>query len=233
MDIRTNFNRNSLFLMLASLLLIALLQFIFLGQTDGLGVIITFLFAFLGCSLVAVFGGPWAGALMGAGYALTGAATGQFTDLEWPLGLMISFFALGAVAQLGAFRTWWSAMATGFMMFYLGEVLAASLLVLASRPDFGQAILGIAFTFLGAIFSGLGFAGMFAFLLIFWVIRLPLPAWKRLLMSLPQAHKVFPNAEEPTPAVKMFGNLAKIAAMLALLAFVGFYLIWALAVGAL
>jgi len=233
MNIRANFTRNSIIFMLISIALTTTVHYALKGYTDGWQVIVMLLTGIVSSSLVAILCGPWAGAFTGMVYGLISFSIDFFDWQDIP-GLTVVFWLVGILAHIGIFRTWWTAVGSGFLM------------------GLFTGMIGLGFV------TGL-FIGIIAILLFFMLLHLSLP-WNNIWKSMPQAPYIFSEGtnnikksesdenitdshqkndqilKTKTNLNKFLGYLGVIGIVLFILIMVGyilFLLIWAIGVGAL
>lgn len=250
MNIKSNFNRNSLILIAISLF-IALIGKAVIGKiTEGIPVLIVLSLMYIMIFSVAILCGPWAGFLTGAISLLiyTGGAipviyyeSGPVPMFrsgypEWLLYAVMGFIA-GILAQNGFFKKWWSSLLAGYITAVVTTLLFIVLGQLFNRDTAGLAyqIIDILNVLLAAFFgvfgSGTDFPAtylMFIALITFAIMKLPIPQWKRFIQGCPQPETTSTLSEAKPNRIII---IAGIILLLNVILYFGFLLIFALAVG--
>lgn len=252
MNIRSNFNRNSIIL-IATSLFIALIGKVLIGNTtEGISLLIILTLMYVMIFSVAILCGPWAGFLTGAISLLifTGGAIPviyyesgpepmyRSGYPEWFLYAFMGAIA-GILAQKGFFKRWWSsllagyvtAVATTFLFIVLGQLFDRNTtgFVNISQPtDILNALLA---AFLGVFNSSdTNFPAtylMFVALITFAIMKLPIPQWKRFIQGCPQPETTSTLSEAKPNRIIM---IAGIILLLAAIMYFGFLLVFALGV---
>lgn len=209
MNIKSNFNRNSLILIAISLFIAWIGKVVTGKTTEGLSVLIVLSLMYIMIFLVAILCGPWAGFLTGAISLLvfTGGAipviyyaSGPVPMYrsgypEWLLYACVGFIA-GILAQNGFFKKWWSSLLAGYVTAVSTTFLFIVLGQLFDRRDTAELayqitdILNVLLAaFFGVFGSDTNFPAtylMFIALVTFAIKELSIPQWKRFIQGCPQ-----------------------------------------------
>lgn len=252
MNIKSNFNRNSIILIAISLL-IALIGKAMTGKTiEGISVLIILTLMYVMIFSVAILCGPWAGFLTGAISLLiyTGGAipviyyeSGPVPMYrsgypEWLLYAVMGCIA-GILAQNGFFKKWWSsllagyvtAVATTFLFIVLGQLFNRDTTGSVYISQISDILNALVAAFLGVFSSGTNFPAtylMFVALITFAIMKLPIPQWKMFIQGCPQPETTSTLSEAKPNRIII---IAGIILLLAVTIYFGFLLIFALAVG--
>lgn len=250
MNIKSNFNRNSLILIVISFF-IALIGNVVTGKiTEGFSVLIVVSLVYIMIFLVAILCGPWAGFLTGAISLLiiTGGAipviyyaSGPVPMYrsgypEWLLYACVGFIA-GILAQYGFFKKWWSSLLAGYV-----TAVATTFLFIVLGQLFNRDTAGLAFqitdilnVLLAAVFGVFGsdtnFPAnylMFIALVTFAIMKLPIPQWRTFIQGCPHPETTSTLSEAKPNRIIM---IAGVILLLSAIMYFGFLLIFALAVG--
>ena len=249
MNIKSNFNRNSIILIAASLF-IALIGKVLIGNTtEGIPVLIILSLMYVMIFSVAILCGPWAGFLTGAISLLifTGGAIPviyyesgpePMYRSGYPEWLLYAFMGCiaGILAQKGFFKRWWSsllagyvtAVATTFLFIILGQLFDRNATGFVYSTDILNTLLA---AFLGVFNSSdTNFSAtylMFVALITFAIMKLPIPQWKMFIQGCPQPETTSTLSEEKPNRIIM---IAGIILLLAAIIYFGFLLAFALGV---
>lgn len=244
MDIRSNFNRNSIIL-IASSLLVALI-----GRITGIAAF--FYISDVLIFIVAILCGPWAGFLTGAISLLIftgGAAPVNYYDsgseprykAGYPEWLLYAFEGLivSVLAQKGFFKKWWSsllagyltAVATTFLFMVLGQLFDRNADGFLSLPQMTEILIAFPAAFFGVFNSvGTNFPAihlMVVALIAFALLKLPMPQWKTFIQGCPQSETASAQLEAKPDRMIL---IAGIIFLLAMVIYLGWLLIFGLAV---
>ena len=244
MNIKSNFNRNSIIL-ISITLFIALI-----GKLTGISLIIYLSDVMI--FLVAILCGPWAGFLTGAISLLifTGGSipviyydsgTEPMYRSGYPQWLLYAFmgFVLGVLAQKGFFKKWWSsliagyltAVATTFLFIVLGQLFDRNSTGFLSLPQISEILMAFPAAFF-SVFSSIdtnfpathliGIA-----LISFAILKLPIAQWKMFIQGCPQPESA--SAQLETKSSRMI-IISGIIFLLVIVIYLGWLLIFGLAV---
>jgi len=244
MNIKSNFNKNSIILIAISLF-IALI-----GKITGISVL--FYLSDVMIFIVAILCGPWAGFLTGAISLLiyTGGAipviyydsgTEPMYRSGYPEWLLLAFmgFIVGVLAQKGFFKRWWysllagyiTAVATTFLFLTLGQIFDRNSSSFLSNLQITEILIALPAAFVGVFDSiGTNFPAsrlMVIALITFAILKLPIAQWKIFIQGCPQP-EVTSTFSETRPNRMVI--IAGIICLLALVIYFGYLLIFALAV---
>lgn len=244
MNIKSNFNRNSIFLISGSLF-IALI-----GKFTGISVIIYLSDVMI--FLVAILCGPWVGFLTGTISLLifTGGSipviyydsgTEPMYRSGYPQWLLYAFmgFVVGMLAQKGFFKKWWSsliagyvtAVATTFLFIVLGQLFDRNATGFFSLPQISEILIAFPAAFFGVFnsidtnFPATHLMGIA--LTSFAILKLPIAQWKMFIQNCPQPESA--SAQLETKSSRMI-IIAGIIFLLAIVIYFGWLLIFGLAV---
>lgn len=249
MNIKSNFNRNSLILIAISFFIAWIGKAVTGKITEGILVLIIFTLMYVMIFLVAILCGPWAGFLTGAISLLifTGGAipviyyaSGPVPMYrsgypEWLLYACVGFIA-GILAQYGFFKKWWSsllagyvtAVATTFLFIVLGQLFNRDTAGLAFQiTDILNVLLAAVFGVFGSDTNFPATYLMFIALVTFAIMKLPIPQWKTFIQGCPQPETTSTLSEAKPNRIII---IAGITLLLAVIIYFGFLLIFALAV---
>lgn len=244
MNIKSNFNRNSITLISVSLF-IALI-----GNFTGVSVIIYLSDVMI--FLVAILCGPWAGFLTGTISLLifTGGSipviyydsgTEPMYRSGYPQWLLYAFmgFVLGILAQKGFFKKWWSsliagyvtAVATTFLFIVLGQLFDRNATGFLSLPQISEILIAfpaaffVVFNSVDTNFPATHLMGIA--LLSFAILKLPITQWKIFIQDCPRPESASGQLEKKSSRMII---TAGIIFLLAIVIFFGWLLIFGLAV---
>jgi len=244
MNIKSNFNRNSIILLSVSLF-IALI-----GKFTGISVIIYLSDVMI--FLVAILCGPWVGFLTGAISLLifTGGAipviyynsgTEPMYRSGYPEWLLYAFmgFVVGILAQKGLFKKWWysiiagylTAVGTTFLFIVLGQLFDRNATGFLSLPQIAEILMAFPLAFFSVLdsmdtnFPATHF--MSIALISFAVLKLPIAQWKIFIQGCPQPESASAQLETTSRRIII---ITGIFFLLSIVIYFGWLLIFGLAV---